>query len=104
MVVTLIKPEGVLKEDTIMEKIKMDKVRRLLANRYTEEGRVAVMQLLGNLVTELEQEGVGLGTDSPLMEGVENPELAIKSLTDLIGRANKEPKVVEVPGEEVIEA
>ena len=84
------------------EKIKMDKVRRLLANRYTEEGRVAVMQLLGNLITELEQEGVGLGTDSPVMNGVENPELAIKSIKDLYDRANKEPKVLEVADEEVV--
>ena len=83
-----------------MVKTKMDKVRRLLGNRYTDEGRIAVMQLLGNLITELDQEGVGLGVDSPLMNGVENKELAIKSIKDLYDRANKEPKEVVVEDED----
>lgn len=84
------KPEGVLGEEIDMTKTKMDKVRRLLGNRYTEEGRVAVMQILDNAIKMAE------AGDEAILKGVDNSELAIKSTKDLYDRANREPKEVEV--------
>ena len=75
-----------------MEKIKMDKVRRLLGNRYGEDVRDAILAILEHVVEVTEVE-----------EGNEVMGKAIEGLKDLVTRASKEPRVIEVPDEEVIE-
>ena len=89
-----------------MEKTKMDKVRRLLGNRYGEEGRLAIMKILGNALgmvgAELASCEIPTGIkdmDDGSEISLEELQLAFNGLTDLITRANKEPKVVEVPDE-----
>lgn len=73
--------------------MKMDKVRRLLGNRYGEEGRIAIMTVLSNVVEMLDPEE---SDDRPttIHDGLseEQIELAYNSLMDLTTRANKDPK------------
>lgn len=81
-----------------MEKIKMDKVRRLLANRYGEEARDAVLALLGHIVEQGAEVFDGAEDNGMIPQGT--AEVALKAIEDLVTRANKEPKVVEVADEE----
>lgn len=79
------------------EKIKMDKVRRLLANRYGEEARDAVLAILGHVV---EVGAVGEFYDDMDSAVVES---GFKAIEDLVNRANKGPRVIEIADEEVVE-
>lgn len=88
-----------------MEKVKMDKVRRLLGNRYTEEGRQAVMSLLDMVLTEYVPDLRRCTEENATVEGyegmsVEQIDLASKCLTDLVTRASKEPTIKEVEDSE----
>lgn len=76
----------------------MDKVRRLLANRYGEEARDAVLALLGHIVEQGAEVFDGAEDNGMIPQGT--AEVALKAIEDLVTRANKEPKVVEVADEE----
>ena len=62
--------------------MKMDKVRRLLGNRYGDDARVAIIDALGKI-----------NADNPIFDGVEEGtvELALNAIKDIVTRANKEP-------------
>lgn len=68
------------------EKLKMDKVRRLLNNRYGEESQEAVLKLLGLVLEDF---------DPPKMTDTEKA-LAHKALKNLVDRAMVEPTVEEI--------
>ena len=62
--------------------MKMDKVRRLLGNRYGDDARVAVIEALGKI-----------DAGNPIFEGMseEAINLATNAIKDIVTRANKEP-------------
>lgn len=75
--------------------MKMDKVRRLVGNRYGEEARLALMKLLDKVLVEytielqdkLENSDANIGIDE------EELDLAKECLQDMVTRMEKEPVV-----------
>ena len=84
-----------------MIKTKMDKVRRLLGNRYGEEARDAVLALLGHIVEQGAEVFDSAEDNGMIPQGT--AEMAIKAIEDLVTRAKKEPREIEVADEEVKE-
>ena len=85
-----------------MTRNKVDKVRRLLANRYGKEGQQAILKLMGNVNDMLTSDREGLDTGLLTDMTPTEVELVEEYWNNLFQRANME--VEEVPkGDELVE-